>query len=277
MGIIEAIILGIIQGLTEFLPVSSSGHLILGEHLMGVESTETVLFIIVVHAATALSTIVVFRKFIGKIIWDLLKFSWNDSYNFTLFIIISMIPAGLVGFFMEDMIDGFLEDPSNELILLIVVGICLFITGFLLLLSESIKGKRGILNYWKSFVIGVAQAIAILPGISRSGATISTSLLLNLNRAKAAKFSFLMALPVILGAMLKKLIDLMGATEEVGIPSEEKIAILPLVFGFIAAFISGWIACKWMIRIVKRSKLKYFAFYCFAVGILALGLGIFST
>lgn len=274
MGIIEAIILGIVQGLTEFLPVSSSGHLILGEHLLGISSSETVLFIIVVHAATALSTIVVFRKFISKIIMDLLRFSWNDSYNFTLFIVISMIPAGLVGFFLEETIDQFLEDPSNEMVLLIVVGICLLITGILLLISEVIKRKKGILNYWKSFVIGIAQAIAILPGISRSGATISTSLLLNVNKAKAARFSFLMALPVILGAMLKKTIDLAGASEV--IPESEKVAMAPLVAGFIAAFISGLIACKLMIRIVKRSKLKYFAFYCFAVGILALGLGLFS-
>lgn len=273
MTIIEAIILGIVQGLTEFLPVSSSGHLILGEHLLGVSSSETVLFIIVVHAATALSTIVVFRKYIAKIIWDLLKFSWNDSYNFTLFILISMIPAGLVGFFLEDTIDAFLENPANEWVLLVVVGICLLITGLLLIVSDSIKRKKGILNYWKSFVIGIAQAIAILPGISRSGATISTSLLLNINRAKAARFSFLMALPVIIGAMLKKVVDLAGAAE--GIPASEKVAMTPLIAGFIAAFISGWIACKWMIRIVKRSKLKYFAIYCFAVGLLALGLGIF--
>lgn len=274
MSVIEAIILGIIQGLTEFLPVSSSGHLILGEHLLGVQSNEKALFIIVVHAATALSTIVVFRKFIAKLIWDLLKFSWNDSYNFTLFIIVSMIPAGFVGFLLEDSINSFLENPANDLILLVVVGICLFITGILLLVSDTLKSKKGILNYWKSLVIGVAQAIAILPGISRSGSTIATSLLLKINRAKAARFSFIMALPVIFGAMLKKLIDLFDGSQ--GVSLEERVNWLPLLIGFTAAFFSGWLACSWMIKLVKRSKLKYFAFYCFAIGLLSLGLGIFS-
>lgn len=263
MGIIEAIILGIIQGLTEFLPVSSSGHIILGEYILGAQPEEKVLFIIVVHLATALSTVVVYRKTIAKIFRDLFSFQWNDSYNFSAFILISMIPAGIVGFIIEKPLENFLDNPANKNEVLLLVGACLLFTGFLLLFSDRAKTKKGILNFWKAFVIGLSQAIAILPGVSRSGSTISTALLLNVNREKAAQFSFLMVLPVIVGAMLKKTLDLY----EVGIDS---IDWIPLVVGFIAAFISGFIACKWMIKLIQKSQLKYFAIYCFIVGIIAI-------
>lgn len=267
MGILEAIILGIIQGLSEFLPVSSSGHLLLGQHLLETDTEGSVLFIINVHAATALSTIVVYRNELAKIFMDLLTFKWNDSYNFSLFIILSMIPAALVGFTMEDYIDGFMTDPSNSFAQLVLVGCALFLTSFILYISETLKVKTGILNFWKSFVIGIAQAIAIIPGISRSGSTIATSLLLGVTKKNAARFSFLMALPVILGAMLKKILDLnSGATS---ISTDEGIG---LIVGFIAAFVSGVLACTWMIKIVRKSKLKYFSMYCVLAGIGAISL-----
>lgn len=263
MGIIEAIILGVIQGLTEFLPVSSSGHIILGEYILDAQAEEKILYIIVLHLATALSTVLVFRKRISKIFRDLFTFQWNDSYNFSFFILISMVPAGLAGFLIEDPLDNFLNDPSNASAVLSLVGACLLVTGGLLLFSDYAKPRKGILNYWRSFVIGIAQAIAILPGVSRSGSTISTALLIGVNRKKAAEFSFLMVLPVIFGAMLKKGLDL----AESGIGEAQA---LPLIIGFIAAFISGFIACKWMLKLIQNSKLKYFAFYCFIVGIVAI-------
>lgn len=263
MGIVEAIILGVIQGLTEFLPVSSSGHIILGEYILNAQAEEKVLFIIVVHMATALSTVVVFRKRIAKIFRDLLTFQWNDSYNFSLFILISMVPAGIAGFIIEDPLDQFINDPANKNAVLALVGVCLLFTGGLLLFSDNAKPRKGILNYWRSFVIGISQAIAILPGVSRSGSTISTALLIGVNRKKAAEFSFLMVLPVIFGAMLKKTLDLY----ETGVGNTQYSS---LIAGFVAAFISGFIACKWMLKLVQKSKLKYFAIYCFVIGVVAI-------
>jgi undecaprenyl-diphosphatase len=265
MGILEAIILGIVQGLSEFLPVSSSGHLLIGQHLLNTDTEGSVLFIINVHAATALSTIVVYRKDLAKIFMDLITFRWNDSFNFSLFIIVSMIPAALVGFTLEDIIDGFMTNPANSFAQLVLVGCCLFFTAFVLFISDVIRVKKGILNYWKAFVIGLAQAVAILPGVSRSGSTIATSILLGVNKKKAARFSFLMALPVILGAMLKKILDLNSGDATVS--SSEGMG---LIIGFIAAFVSGYFACTWMIKLVRKSKLRYFSYYCIAAGLGAI-------
>lgn len=267
MGIFEAFILGIVQGLSEFLPISSSGHLLLGQHLLDQDTEGSVLFIINVHAATALSTIVVYRKDLAKIFMDLITFRWNDSYNFSLFILLSMIPAAVVGFTLEDTIDGFMTNPANSFAQLILVGFALFFTAFVLFISEMIRVKKGILNYWKSFVIGIAQAVAIIPGVSRSGSTIATSILLGVNKKKAARFSFLMALPVILGAMLKKILDLNSG--ETVVSANDGIA---LIVGFIAAFVSGFFACTWMIKLVRKSKLRYFSYYCIAAGIGAIVL-----
>lgn len=260
MSIIEAIILGLIQGLTEFLPVSSSGHIILGDYILGVASDEKLLFIIVVHLATALSTVVVYRTTIAQIFSGLLTFHWNPSFRFSLLIVISMIPAAIAGFLIEDPLEYFLNDPAYQYQVLVLVGICLLITGLLLLFSDRAKTTKGKIKYGQSLIIGLAQALAILPGISRSGATISTSLLLKVNRENAARFSFLMVLPVIAGAMLKKGLDL--AEKGIG-----DINILSLIIGFVAAFVAGFIACKWMIRLVQNSKLKFFAVYCFVIGI----------
>jgi len=265
MGLIEAIILGIVQGLSEFLPISSSGHLLIGQHLLNQDMEGSVLFIITVHAATALSTIVVYRKDLAKIFRDLLTFRWNDSFNFSLFILISMVPAAIVGFTMEDMIDGFMTNPANAFAQLVLVGGALFFTAFVLFISEKVRVQKGILNYWKSFVIGIAQAIAITPGISRSGSTIATSILLGVNKKKAARFSFLMALPVIIGAMLKKILDLNSGNTSIS--SDEGLSLL---FGFIAAFVAGVFACSWMIKIVRKAKLRYFAYYCVLAGVGAI-------
>ena len=258
MSVLEAVILGIIQGLTEFLPVSSSGHLELAKYFFdqGQLPEESLLITVVLHAATALSTIVIFRKDIAEIIGGLLKFRWNDEFIFSLKIILSMIPAALVGLFYNDAIE-LLYDGQIRL-----VGFMLLITGLLLFLADRAKVSEKNVTFKSSLIIGISQAIAILPGISRSGATISTAVLLGIDREKAARFSFLMVVPLILGKMAKDIMD--GALTQPDTP------IIALSAGFIAAFVVGLLACTWMISIVKRSKLKYFAIYCFIVGLIAI-------
>ena len=257
MGIIEAVILGIIQGLTEFLPVSSSGHLEIAKELLSVsEQEQNLLMTIVLHAATALSTIIIFRKDITIIIAGLFQFKWNEESQFSVKIILSMIPATIVGLFFEDEIESLFGGQ------IVLVGSMLLLTGLLLFLADKAKKTDKKVSILNSILIGIAQAIAILPGISRSGATICTSVLLGVDREKAARFSFLMVVPLILGKMAKDMLSGDLATESTN--------ILPLIFGFIAAFITGLVACKWMIRLVKKSQLKYFAYYCFAVGIISI-------
>lgn len=264
MGIIDAIILGIIQGLTEFLPVSSSGHLFLGQVILGVESEEPLLFTIVVHFATALSTVVVFRKDILQIFGDLFKFQANEGSRFSLFVIVSMIPAVIVGLKLEDLIDS-ITKPENQQTGLLVVGCCLLFTAGLLYFSHRKSQGEKQVGWIHAIVVGIAQAIATLPGVSRSGATIATGLITGLTRENAARFSFLMVVPLIFGVMAKKGLDIFSGKAVVG-----EVAALPIIIGFIAAFISGWIACKWMINIVKRAKLTYFAVYCLAVGSISI-------
>lgn len=256
---IEALILGILQGLTEFLPVSSSGHLEIGTVLLNVESKENLLFAVVVHAATALATIVVFRKDIVEIFQGLLEFKWNESWIFTIKILISMIPVGIVGILYEDVITSLFIGN------MLLVGCMLLVTSALLFFSHFKKVNDKPVSWIDALVIGVAQSVAILPGISRSGATIATALLLGVERAKAARFSFLMVLIPILGASLLKIIDYYKAPEQFeGLPASA------MIIGFIAAFIAGYFACTWMIGIVKKGKLTYFAAYCFIVGSIAL-------
>lgn len=255
---IEALILGIIQGLTEFLPVSSSGHLEIAKALLGDTSVaeQSMLTTVVLHGATALATIAVFRKDVVEIFSGLFQFKWNDETKFSLKIIISMIPAALIGFLFEEQMEVLFE---NQILL---VGFMLIITGVLLFLADKAKTTSKGVSYSNAFIIGISQAIAILPGISRSGATISTSVLLGIDRTKAARFSFLMVVPLILAKMGKDLSS--------GMISMENTNIVPLVVGFIAAFVTGLIACTWMIRLVQKSKLSYFAYYCFVVGIIAI-------
>lgn len=261
MSVIEALILGILQGLTEFLPVSSSGHIEMGKAILGVDisASESLFFSVVVHAATALSTMVVFREDIFMLIRLLFeKAWWNAGRQYILFIIISMVPAVLVGLFYKDAIETLFDGN------LLLVGMMLIITGLLLYMTTRVRRKRGKIGYINAFIIGVTQAIAILPGISRSGATIATSLLLGVEKARAARFSFLMVIPVILGAMAKDILDMQGTSVM------EESNLLVLSTGFISAFVTGLLACTWMVNLVKKSKLVYFAYYCFVVGVIAI-------
>lgn len=259
MSALEAFILGLIQGLTEFLPVSSSGHLELGSYFLNVQSEDNLLFSILVHGATALSTIVIFRKDILQIIQGLFKFQWNEETRFAAMIVLSMIPVGLVGVFLEDYVEGLFGGK------ILLVGSMLMVTSALLAFTYFNKKHEGDVSFKSAIIIGLAQAIAILPGISRSGSTISTALLLGINKEKAARFSFLMVLPPIIGAMLLKTKDLLEAPDLV-----TNLPVVSLVVGFIAAFVSGLLACQWMISIVKKGKLIYFAVYCGIVGLLAV-------
>ncbi len=264
MEILDAIILGIVQGLTEFLPVSSSGHLELGKAILGDNSIpeESLLFTVVLHFATALSTIVVFRQDIWEIIKGLFQFKWNEETRFCLKIVISMAPAAIVGLLFEEQLEGLFGGNVA------FVGYMLLITALLLYLADKARETDKKVTYLNAFVIGVSQAIAILPGISRSGATISTSVLLGVDKTKAARFSFLMVVPLIIGKMAK---DIIGG--ELQFQSEQTIA---MGAGFIAAFIAGLAACTWMIQLVKKSKLSYFAIYCFIVGCIAIGFGLWG-
>ncbi|MFN3193477.1 MAG: undecaprenyl-diphosphate phosphatase [Aureliella sp.] len=261
--IVNAIILGVIQGLTEFLPVSSSGHLELGKALQGgkLASEESMAMTVVLHAATALSTIVIFREQIGEILKGLFQFKWNEDFAFASKIVLSMIPAVAVGLLLEDQIESLF---SGQIVL---VGFMLLATGGLLFLAERAKETDKGVSYVSAIIIGIAQAIAILPGISRSGATISTSVLLGIDRSKATTFSFLMVIPLILGKMAKDLKD--G-----GLAIGDNAQLIPLAVGFVAAFITGFFACKWMIQLVKKCQLWWFSIYCFVVGILAIGFGL---
>ncbi|MCX2681077.1 undecaprenyl-diphosphate phosphatase [Galbibacter sp. EGI 63066] len=263
MDVIDAIILGIIQGLTEFLPVSSSGHLELGKAILGDHSLpqESLLFTVVLHFATALSTMVVFRKDIYDIIKGIFQSTWNEEKVFSLKIILSMVPAALIGFFFEEQLE--LLFGGN----IVLVGFMLIVTALLLYLADKAKNTGKKVSYSNAFVIGVSQAIALLPGVSRSGATISTSVLLGNDKSKAARFSFLMVVPLIFGKIAKDILS--------GALSYDSVHIQSLSVGFIAAFISGILACTWMIKLVKNSKLIYFAIYCFIVGLVAIFLGYY--
>ncbi|SDR99214.1 undecaprenyl-diphosphate phosphatase [Christiangramia echinicola] len=258
MDVLDAVILGIIQGLTEFLPVSSSGHLELGKAILGDTSVpeESLLFTVVLHFATALSTIVVFRKDIIEIIGGLLSFKWNEETQFSLKIIVSMIPAVLVGLLFEEQLEALFGGN------ILFVGFMLLITALLLWLADKAKNTGKKVSYSNAFVIGVSQAIAMLPGISRSGATISTSVLLGNDKTKAARFSFLMVVPLIFGKIAKDLLS--------GELMESNADFTILAAGFVAAFLAGLVACTWMIALVKKSKLSWFAVYCFVVGLAAI-------
>lgn len=258
MDIIDSIILGIIQGLTEFLPVSSSGHLELGKAILGDNSIpkESLLFTVVLHFATALSTMVVFRKDIWLLLKGVLKFQWNDDLQFVSKIALSMIPAVIVGLFFEDELEQLFGGN------IMLVGFMLLVTAILLLLADKAKDTYKKVSFGNALIIGIAQAIAMLPGISRSGATISTSVLLGNDKSRAARFSFLMVVPLIFGKIAKDIFS--------GDLTYEASNFTSLSVGFIAAFIAGLFACTWMISLVKKSKLSYFAIYCLIVGIAAI-------
>ncbi|MBT8373942.1 MAG: undecaprenyl-diphosphate phosphatase, partial [Deltaproteobacteria bacterium] len=255
MDIIDAIILGIVQGLTEFLPVSSSGHLELGKAILGDESIpqDSLLFTVVLHFATALSTLVVFRADVWNILKGLFRFKWNEETEFSLKIILSMLPAAFIGYFFEEELESLFGEN------VVLVGFMLIVTALLLYLADRAKETQKQVTFLNAFVIGVSQAIAILPGISRSGATISTSVLLGIDKNKATRFSFLMVIPLILGKMAKDIFS-----GEIDFQSAQMVS---LSAGFLAAFLSGLVACIWMIKLVRQRKLQYFAIYCFLVGL----------
>ena len=282
----EAIILGLVQGLTEFLPVSSSGHLIIGKELLGVEAADDLVFEVLVHAATVLSTIVVFRKQLWSLIRGFFRFRYNDQTDYVLKICVSMIPVFIVGVFFKDFVEGLFQS-------VFVVGIALMCTAVLLFLSDMAsgslfrksgrsagagvssaesgggaghvslserKGYRNGISYWQAFVVGLGQALAVVPGLSRSGTTISTGLLCGVRRDVMAQFSFLMVMIPILGESFLQLVG--------GEMTASPIAPLSLVLGFLAAFVSGLFACRVMIALVKKARLSWFAVYCAIVAVL---------
>ena len=260
----EALILGLLQGLTEYLPVSSSGHLAIGSALFGIEGEETLAFTIVVHVATVFSTLVILWKEIDWIFKGLFKFQMNDETRYVINIIISMIPIGIVGVFFKDEVEAIFGSG------LLVVGCCLLLTAVLLTFSYYYKPRpKAEISKKDAFIIGLAQACAVLPGLSRSGSTIATGLLLGDDKAKLAQFSFLMVIPPILGEALLDGMKLMKGEAIAG-----DIPALSLIVGFVAAFVSGCLACKWMINIVKKGELVYFGIYCAIAGALTLILNL---
>lgn len=257
MNEIQALLLGLLQGLTEFLPVSSSGHLEIGHVVLGVQSENNLLFDITVHVATVLSTLVVFRKDIISLFKGLFAFRWNDSTIYISKLLISAVPVMILGILFKEQVESLFTGN------LLLVGSMLLFTALLLSFAHFAKKGTKKITFGKSLLIGVAQALAVIPGISRSGATIATGLILKTKKDEVARFSFLMVLIPILGAAF---LDIVGGDFSSG----ENIGMVPLLIGFIAAFVSGLIACAWMIKIIKKGKLIYFAIYCLIIGLIAI-------
>lgn len=272
MNELQALLLGLVQGLTEYLPVSSSGHLELGKIILGPEAEAGGLtFDIVVHVATVLSTLVILWREVMWIFAGLFRFDgrMNDEQKYVINILISMIPVGIVGLFFKDYIESLYGDN-----VIVVVGCCLLVTSLLLALTHFyVPREKEKISRLDAFIIGIAQACAVLPGLSRSGSTIATGLLLGNSRKNLAQFSFLMVIPPILGEALLDFKHIFAPSAEYLAEHGGEMAVVPtssLIVGFIAAFISGCIACKWMIALVKKCKLIYFAIYCAIVGVIAL-------
>ena len=259
MNWIEALILGLVQGLTEFLPVSSSGHLEIGKALLGVNAADNLRFTVVVHGATVLSTLIVFRKDIWTLIQGLLEFQWNESTQYVAKIAFSMVPIAIVGLFFKDKV----EEIFNTDKILLLVGFMLIVTAIFLAFTFYAKQKEKEISFRDALIIGLAQTFAILPGISRSGSTIATGLLLGNKKSEVAKFSFLMVLVPIIGENILSMF-------KTDISQAGSIDTSVLVIGFIAAFVSGLLACSWMIKLVKKGKLIYFAIYCLIIGLFAI-------
>ena len=260
MDWIQALILGLVQGLTEYLPVSSSGHLAIGSYLFGLEGEENLAFTVAVHVATVLSTLVILWKEIDWIFLGLFKCEMNDETRYVINIIISMIPVGIVGVFFKDTVEEIFGSG------LVIVGCMLLVTAALLTFSYFAKPRQKSTIGWRdALIIGIAQACAVMPGLSRSGSTIATGLLLGNKKETLAQFSFLMVIPPILGEALLDVVKAVKGEEAFG-----GIDVLPLTVGFLAAFVSGCLACKWMINIVKKGKLIYFGIYCAIAGVVTL-------
>ena len=257
MTIFEAIVLGVIQGLTEYLPVSSSGHLAIGSALFGIEAENNLVFTVMVHVATVFSTLVILWKEIVWVINGLFKFKLNDETKYVFNILISMIPIAIVGLFFKDSVEAIFSSG------VLIVGVMLIVTALLLTLTHYIKPRqKDKISNRDAFIIGLSQAVAVIPGLSRSGTTIATGLLLGNNKANLAQFSFLMVIPPILGEALLDVIKISQGLDVTGTVSGSA-----LLAGFISAFIAGCIPCKWMLNIVRKGKLIYFAIYCAIVGL----------
>ena len=262
MNEIQAIVLGLVQGLTEYLPVSSSGHLAIGSYLFGIDGEENLTFTILVHIATVLSTLVILWKEVSWIFKGLFQFQMNNETRYFINILISMIPVGIVGLFFKDAVEKVFGSG------LLIVGCMLLLTASLLAFSYFAKPRqKGMLSKKDAFIIGLAQAAAVMPGLSRSGSTIATGLLLGNKKEKLAQFSFLMVIPPILG---EALLDILKAVRGGAEAAVGNLSLTVMLAGFIAAFVSGCLACKWMIRIVKNGKLIYFAIYCALAGALTI-------
>ena len=261
MDWIQALILGVVQGLPEYLPVSSSGHLTIISSFFGIDGADNLQFTVAVHVATVLSTLVILWKEIDWILKGLFKFEMNEETKYALNILVSMIPVGIVGLFFKDRVEEAFGSG------LLIVGVMLIVTAVLLTFSYLAKPRvKEHLSLWDAFVIGVAQACAVLPGLSRSGSTIATGLMLGNKKEKMAQFSFLMVIPPILG---EALLDILKAANGEDVIADS-IGTFPLAVGFLAAFLSGCFACKLMISIVKKGKLIYFGYYCAVVGVAVL-------
>jgi undecaprenyl-diphosphatase len=259
---IESLLLGLLQGLTEYLPISSSGHLAIGSALFGIDGESNLAFTVTVHVATVFSTLVIIWKEIVWIFRDLFKWKWNEGTRYTVNILISMIPVAIIGFFFKDKVEAVFGSG------LVVVGVCLLVTALLLAFAYFAKPRqKENISPLHAFVIGIAQAIAVLPGLSRSGSTIATGLLLGNKKEKLAQFSFLMVIPPILGEALLNIFDICEQGVEVTMGG---LSPTVLIIGFMAAFVAGCVACKWMINIVKKGKLIWFAVYCAVAGIATL-------
>ena len=264
MSWIEALILGLVQGLTEYLPVSSSGHLAIGSEFFGIEGEENLAFTVAVHVATVLSTLVILWKEIDWIFRGLFKCQLNEETKYVLNIVVSMIPVGIVGVFFKDYVEEVFGSG------LAIVGAMLLLTAVLLTFSYYAKPRqKEKISLRDAFIIGLAQACAVMPGLSRSGSTIATGLLLGNKKETLAQFSFLMVIPPILGEAMLDVVKGLNGEEAFG-----GIDALPLTVGFLAAFVSGCLACKWMINIVKKGKLIYFGIYCAIAGVLTLIYGL---
>ena len=257
----EALFLGILQGLTEYLPVSSSGHLVIASHLLGIDGESNLTFTVAVHVATVLSTFCILWKEIAWLFRGLLQGKWNEETRYVVCILISMIPVGIVGLFFKDAVETIFGSG------LLIVGLMLLLTAALLAFaSYAHSGRKESIRPGDAFIIGLAQACAVMPGLSRSGSTIATGLLLGNRKDILAQFSFLMVIPPILG---EALLDVMKTLQGEAL-APASIGTMPLLVGFIAAFVAGCAACRWMISIVRRGKLLYFAIYCAVIGLLTL-------
>ena len=266
----QAILLGIVQGLTEFLPVSSSGHLMIFREFLGVDGEGFLDFTVMVHLGTVISTLVVFWGPVWKLLKGLFRFRYNDETDYICKLIVSMVPVAVVGFFLKDKVEGLFGES------LTVVGICLLVTAALLFFSDLASGPRGWvgenrhrngISWGQAFLVGIGQAFSVAPGLSRSGTTIATGLMTGVRRDVMAQFSFLMVLVPIIG---EQFLDIVGSLSETGRFFSGAVSGLSLALGFLAAFLAGLFACRVMVALVRKARLSWFALYCVIVGVLVL-------